>query len=200
MSGHYPELRRALRADVHRYTGGFSRSTLLKLIFINRTFRVIYSMRLSQALSDSRNPVGRFLFTLARIFHRWTTHQAGMDLPWRTQIGEAFHINHGWSIVVNHNAKIGRNVTMFQGVTLGQKDDITPEGRTTSYPTIEDDVWVGPYAMIFGGVTIGAGSRVGGGAVITKDVPPHAIVVGNPQHVVSEDALLDVMHRVEFND
>jgi len=196
MERNYPPLKRAVRADVIRYNGRYSRKALIKLVLTRRTFRPIYSLRLCQHFSQSRNP-------LARIFHYWTTHNASIDFPWRIQLGEGFYINHGWGMVISPRSVIGRNVTLFHGVTLGQKDDITAEGRTTSYPTLADDVWVGPHVVIIGGVTVGEGSRLGGGAVIAKDVEPHTIVVGGGQRVVQENATPDVENRVpveEFAD
>jgi serine O-acetyltransferase len=122
-----------------------------------------------------------------------------MDLTWSTAIGGGFRIAHGWGLVITPNARIGRNVTVFHGVTIGQKDDIAPDGsRTTSYPTIEDEVWIGPHAVIVGGVTVGRGSRIAAQAMVTEDIPPHRIVGGNPLRLLREDAPPDVVNPVTF--
>ena len=106
-------------------------------------------------------------------------------------------LTHGRGIVVNVNAIIGSNVTLFHGVTLGQRDSISRDGtRTTSYPIIEDDVWIGPHAIIVG-VKIGKGSRIAGGAYVFVDVPPHSVVVGNPGKIVKTDCTSDVVNRWE---
>jgi len=98
-------------------------------------------------------------------------------------------------LVITPGAVIGKNVTLFHGVTLGQRDHIAHDGtRLTDYPVLEDQVWVGPHAIIVGGVTIGEGSRVAGGAFVTEDIPPFTLVGGNPAVVWKADAAPDVDH------
>jgi serine O-acetyltransferase len=112
-----------------------------------------------------------------------------MDFPWEASVGPGFAIVHGWGLVVSPDARIGANVTVFHGVTIGRKDDIAPDGSRVvgGAPTIEDGVWIGPHALVVGPITIGAGSRIAGGAVVTKDVPPRSLVTGNPGKVVASD-------------
>lgn len=120
---------------------------------------------------------------------------AAIDLSWRTSIKGGFKIEHGWGCVVNKNSKIGSNVTMLHGVIIGQKDKILNDGsRVSFFPTIEDMVWIGPNAIIVGGVTIGAGSRIAGGAFVCESVPAFSIVVGNPGKVVANNCLPDVVN------
>ena len=107
--------------------------------------------------------------------------------------GEGLALTHGFGLVVNPCAQIGNNVTLFHGVTLGRRDRISHEGeRLTEYPTLEDDVWVGPHATIVGGVIIGRGSRIAGGAFVTRSVPPYSIVSGNPASIVKSNCVPDV--------
>jgi len=61
-----------------------------------------------------------------------------------------------------------------------------------SYPVIEDEVWIGPHAVVIGGVRLGRGSRIAAGTVVTSDVQPHAIVGGNPMRILAKDAECDV--------
>jgi serine O-acetyltransferase len=94
---------------------------------------------------------------------------------------------------MNPNAVIGKNVTFFNGVTLGQRDRISQDGtRTTGYPVIEDEVWIGPHAIIVGGVIIGRGSRIAGGSFVVESVPPYSTVMGNPAVVVKSGSHPDV--------
>lgn len=86
-------------------------------------------------------------------------------------------------------------MTLLHGVTLGRLDRLLPDGtRETGYPTLEDQVWVGPHAVIIGGITIGQGSRIGAGAVVTESVPPGSVVVGNPSRVVRSGCQPDVVN------
>ncbi|MCP5267227.1 MAG: serine acetyltransferase [Burkholderiaceae bacterium] len=183
-----------LKADTHRQYGRFSMAALAKGFLANRTFRVLVSLRLCQGVSRA-NPLARLMLPPCKLLHRLTTSLAAMDLPWRTTVGAGLALTHGWGLVVNQEARIGRNVTLFHGVTLGRRDRIAPSGeRLVEYPVIEDEVFVGPHAVIIGGVTIGRGSRIAAGAVITEDVPAHSVVAGNPAAVVKSGCTPDVMN------
>jgi serine O-acetyltransferase len=121
-------------------------------------------------------------------------------LPWRTEIGPGFVITHGWGLVLSPSATIGSNVTVFHGVTIGQKHTISDSGRVKSYPSIEDQVWVGPHAVIAGEVVIGQGSRIAPGTVVTDDVEPYSIVGGNPMRVIKTDALPDIVNPAKLSE
>ncbi|QAY77489.1 serine acetyltransferase [Sphingosinicella sp. BN140058] len=184
-----------LDADIFRATARGGWGQLIKLMIKSRTFRPIATLRAYQALR--RRSWGRPLAPIAAIAHRLACHGAAIDLPLRTAIGHGFAIAHGWGIVVNQHARIGRNVTLFHGATIGQGDRIARDGsRETFYPVIEDDVWIGPHAVVVGAVTVGAGSRILAGAVVTADVPPASIVAGNPGTIVKQDCVPDVTNRV----
>lgn len=183
-----------LKADTYRQYGKFSWGHVAKGLVLRRTFRPVVTMRLCQAAAARRGAY-RFMLLPLKVMHRIATHSAAMDFSWQTKIGGGLALTHGWGLVVNQGAVIGRNVTLFHGVTLGQRDRIAPDGtRLTEYPVIEDDVWVGPNAIIVGGVTIGRGSRVAGGAFVTESVPAYSVVAGNPAAIVKENCTPDVMN------
>ena len=185
----------ALRADTFRRVGRCGIGAILHEAVTSRAFLPIVSLRMCQAAAAG-GP-SRPLLPLLRALHLLTTHNAAMDLPWRTSIAPGFAIDHGWGLVISSSARIGRNVTVMQGVTLGRRDRITKDrGRLTDHPVIGDDVWIGPNATIVGGVTIGRGSRIAAGALVTLDVPPYSVVVGNPGSVMRSDALPDVVNPI----
>lgn len=182
----------ALKADTHRQYGRFNFGILLKGAIIRRTFRIVVTMRLCQAAAKYHGPI-RLLLIPLKILHRIATHLAAVDFPWDTKIGPGLALTHGWGIVVNSGATIGNNVTLFHGVTLGRRDRIAPDGtRLIEYPVIEDEVWIGPHAIIVGGITIGKGSRIAGGAFVVESVPPYSIVSGNPSTIVKTNCTPDV--------
>lgn len=185
----------ALKADTHRQRGHFSLKQLIASTLTQRTFRPILTMRLCQGISESTYPF-RITLPFFQALHRITCHMACIDLPWRTEIAGGLIITHGWGLVINQEAKIGSNVTLFHGATLGRRDRIAPNGdRMTEYPTIGNDVWIGPHAIIVGGVTIGEGSRIAGGSFVSQDVPPFSVVVGNPSFVAKENCTPDVINK-----
>ena len=184
----------ALKADTHRQYGCYSYACLLKGFILRRSFRPVVTMRACQAAS--RMPLLRHvLLPLCRVAHRLAAGSAMMDLPWNVRAGPGIILSHGWGLVVNEQARIGANVTIFHGVTIGRRDRIARDGsRCEGYPVLEDEVWVGPNAIIIGQVTIGRGARIGGGAFVTDDVPAQAVVVGNPAVIVKEGGRPDVMN------
>jgi len=186
-----------LRADTHRQYGQFTWGHVIKGVMTCRTFRVVVTMRLCQAVAAQKHL--RFLLFPLRVVHRWATHRAAMDLPWETEIGAGIALTHGWGLVISRGAKIGSNVTLFHGVTIGRRDRISSHGtRHTEYPVIEDEVWVGPHAIIVGGVTVGHGSRIAGGAFVVSNVPAYSVVSGNPSSIAKTNCTPDVMNRASL--
>lgn len=185
----------AMKADTYRQYGQFSWGYLIKGVIARRTFRPVVTMRLCQGIATSEGVI-KLTLPFFKVLHRIATHNAAVDLSWRTEIGGGLAITHGWGLVVNQGARVGNNVTLFHGVTLGRRDRISREGeRFTEYPVLEDEVWVGPHAIIVGGVTIGRGSRIAGGAFVTDSVPSYSVVSGNPAVIIKSNCVPDVMCR-----
>jgi serine O-acetyltransferase len=106
---------------------------------------------------------------MSELIHRRT----GIDIHPGAEIGESFFIDHGTGIVIGGTAVIGKNVKLFQGVTLGALSVKKEESGHKRHPTIEDDVTIYANATILGGDTIiGHGSIIGGSVWITQSVPP----------------------------
>jgi len=185
----------ALKADTHRKFGYTAPRLALKGALLDPAFRVLACLRLCQAAQQLASPWREMAVLPARLLYRMVSQMAGIEIPWRTDIAPGLALTHGRGIVVNAGARIGRNVTLFHGVTLGQRDHIDAQGRRhTLYPTIEDEVWIGPHAIIVGGVTVGKGSRIAGGAYVFEDVPPYCVVMGNPGQISRRDCTPDVQN------
>jgi serine acetyltransferase len=101
------------------------------------------------------------------------------ELPWKTTVGLRLTVFHGYALVVNDGTRIGDDVVLRHGVTLGHLVEGGP------CPVIGDRVEFGAGSSVLGPVKIGAGARIGAGAVVLSDVPPGATVVGVPARVVS---------------
>ena len=136
---------------------------------------------------------------MARALSQRVRHRTGIEIHPGATIGEGLFIDHGMGVVIGETTIIGRNVTIYQGVTLGG----TGKERGKRHPTIEDNVVIGVGATVLGNITIGTGSRVGGGAVVVNNVPPNCTVVGVPGRiVVREGARVDVvdLHHEDLPD
>jgi len=120
---------------------------------------------------------------------RFTSHVArfltGIEIHPGATIGHRVFIDHGMGVVIGEMAEIGDECTIYQGVTLGGTSLVKGAKR---HPTLERGVIVGANACVLGGFTVGAGARVGSGAVVTKPVPAGATAVGNPARIIEAKA------------
>lgn len=98
-------------------------------------------------------------------------------------IGEGLFIDHGSGVVIGETSEIGRNVTIYQGVTLGG----TGKETGKRHPTIGDNVVIGTGAKVLGSITVGADAKIGAGSVVVHPVPANTTVVGNPGRPVITD-------------
>jgi serine O-acetyltransferase len=127
--------------------------------------------------SCRRDPLGRVLCLVARVRLQRIGVRLGFVIP-RHVFGPGLALAHYGSIVVNGMVRVGRNCRIHPGVVVGELD-----GKA---PTIGDDVYLGPGAKLYGGISIGDGAAVGANAVVNRDVPPRVVVAGIPARVVSE--------------
>lgn len=101
----------------------------------------------------------------------------GIQIPVSCKIGEGFYIGHWGTIVVNSGVKIGKNVNISHGVTIGQLN----RGKRMGTPVIGNEVYIGPGAKILGNIVIGNNVAIGANAVVLDDVPDNACVAVSPQ-------------------
>ena len=117
---------------------------------------------------------------LARILSNIVRWYTGIEIHPGAVIGRRFFIDHGTGIVIGETAEIGNDVTLYHGVTLGG----TSWSKGKRHPTLGNNVVIGAGAKVLGPITISDGGRVGSNAVVTKDVPEGATVVGVPGRVI----------------
>jgi len=120
---------------------------------------------------------------LARIISQLSRFLTGIEIHPGAKIGRNLFIDHGMGVVIGETSEIGNNVTIYHMATLG---GIAPSINSNEqrlvkrHPTLSDCVVVGSGAQILGPVMIGANAKVGANAVVTKDVPANAVMVGIP--------------------
>lgn len=119
---------------------------------------------------------------IARLWSQRTRAITGIEIHPGAQIGRGFFIDHGAGVVIGETTEIGDNVTLYQGVTLGG----TGKDVGKRHPTIGNDVVIGAGARVLGPFIVGEGAKIGSSAVVLKEVPPYATVVGNPGRIVRQ--------------
>ncbi|PLT31306.1 serine O-acetyltransferase [Peribacillus deserti] len=124
-------------------------------------------------------------FFIARTISQISRFFTGIEIHPGAKIGRRFFIDHGMGVVIGETCEIGDNVTIFQGVTLGG----TGKEKGKRHPTIHDNVLISTGAKVLGSIVIGQNSKVGGGSVVLRDVPPNSTVVGIPGRVVIQNGV-----------
>ena len=117
---------------------------------------------------------------LARMVSQLAKFLTGIEIHPAAKIEGGVFIDHGMGVVIGETAEVKSGVVIYQGVTLGG----TGKEKGKRHPTIEKNVILSAGAKVLGGFTVGEGAKIGAGAVVLKEVPPHATVVGVPGRVV----------------
>ena len=168
-----PEVRAVLDTDVHAaFEGDPSAKSIDEIIFCFPGVTALIRHRLAHELYRLGSPM------LARIIAESAHSRTGIDIHPGAQIGEGFFIDHGTGVVIGETAIIGRNVRLYQAVTLGR--ETLRDGSATArslknyprHPIVEDDVVIYAGATMLGRITIGRGSSIGGNVWLTHSVPP----------------------------
>ena len=120
---------------------------------------------------------------IARIISQFSRFLTGIEIHPKAKIGKNLFIDHGMGVVIGETSEIGDNVTIYHMVTLG---GISPSINSDSqrqikrHPTLMNNVVIGSGAQILGPVIVGENAKVGANAVVTKDVPNNAVMIGIP--------------------
>jgi serine O-acetyltransferase len=151
--------------------------TTLEVVTAYPGLHAVLLHRLSRRLWDlNLKWLGRMNSHLARFL-------TGIEIHPGATIGRRFFIDHGMGVVIGETAQIGDDCTLYHGVTLGG----TSWAKGKRHPTLLNGVVVGAGAKVLGPITLGENSRVGSNAVVVKDVPDGATVVGVPARVAGGD-------------
>ena len=171
-----PDIQRMLWSDVQAaYDGDPSLHRIEEAVACMPGVEALLCHRLAHALHELAVPI------LPRMIAEHAHSATGIDIHPGARIGERFFIDHGTGVVIGETAVIGREVRLYQGVTLGAKSfPVGEDGRLVKghprHPILEDGVVVYSGASILGRITIGAGATIGGNVWVTKDVAPGSVV------------------------
>ena len=120
---------------------------------------------------------------VARIISQFSRFLTGIEIHPKAKIGKNLFIDHGMGVVIGETSEIGDNVTIYHMVTLGgisPSIDSNDQRNVKRHPTLKNNVVVGSGAQVLGSVVVGENAKIGANAVVTKDVPENAIMVGIP--------------------
>ena len=149
----------------------------LSLILTYPGVKAVFFHRLANFFSTAKFDL------IARIISQFSRFLTGIEIHPKAKIGKNLFIDHGMGVVIGETSEIGNNVTIYHMVTLGgiaPSINSNDQRNVKRHPTIEDEVVIGSGAQVLGPVTVGCCAKIGANAVITKDVPEKAVMVGIP--------------------
>ena len=167
----FARMRRDIRVVFERDPAAQS---TLEVVLCYAGLHAIWAHRLSHALYL------RGWVLVPRLISNFARLLTGIEIHPGATIGEGLFIDHGTGIVIGETAEIGRNVTLYQGVTLGG----TGKEKGKRHPTLGNNVVVASGAKVLGSFTVGDHAKIGAGSVVLRPVPAHATVVGIPGRIV----------------
>lgn len=162
--------------DLYRYYGEKGESLAKRIL---RPIELKYIALFRKANATKLKPL-KLYYTIKLKLLSYKTH---IQIPARTQIAEGFYIGHSGRVVINPEAKIGKNVNVATGVTIGYEN----RGSRKGAPTLEGNCWVGTNSVIVGNVNIGEDVLIAPLTFVNFDVPSHSIVIGNPAKIIHKE-------------
>jgi len=177
---------------VYRYRGSADWRAFLSAYRHEPGFRFTYYLRKVAFYAARKKSLGIFPYIYNRILLNRYRFKYGFDISPTTVIGPGLYIGHFGGVVISPYAKLGSNINIAQGVTIGAES----RGPRRGAPTLEDRVWVGTGAIIVGNITIGCGALIAPGAFVNFDVPANTVVLGNPGKVVSHSGSAGYVNRI----
>jgi serine O-acetyltransferase len=182
-----PPLRELIRSDLYRNLGAHDyRWRAYRAVWLySPGFRFLFWLRIAQALrgggQGQRRGWKRVAFWAAHGIAHHYGYKFGFDIPVSVRIGRGLKLGHFGGVVVQAHVTIGENCTLSHGVTIGAVID----GERKGTPTIGDRVWIGAGAFILGGIRVGNDALIGPSAMVIRDVPENARMVGPEARMVS---------------
>ena len=153
----------------------------LSLILTYPGVKAIFFHRLANFFSTAK------FHLIARIISQFSRFLTGIEIHPKAKIGKNLFIDHGMGVVIGETSEIGDNVTIYHMVTLGgiaPSINSNDQRNVKRHPTIENEVVIGSGAQIIGPIKIGNNARIAANAVVVKDVPENATMVGIPAKAV----------------
>ena len=168
-------------SDLYRYEGQCNKKLIIKHLVLTPGFKYTFFLRSCQYLANKNTKLIRPIYVIFRIILHHYTYKYGISIDPETNIGKGLYIGHFGSIIISSKAIIGKNCNISQNVTIGKSN----RGKNMGYPTIGENVYIGPGAKVIGAVHVGNNVAIGANCVVTQDIPDNSVVVGVPGRVIS---------------
>lgn len=149
-----------------------------RYLITNNSFKYCFWFRLGSWTKGKKALIP--IYAIAWMMHRHYTFKFGIQMPLCTPVEGGLSFNHFSCVIINGSTRIGRNCTIFHGVTTALKMG----GRNVGVPSIGDNCVLGPGCKILGNVTIGDNVFVGANAVVTHNIESNSVVAGIPAKVI----------------
>lgn len=166
-----------ISSDLYRYCGNTKTISFVKCFLISPGFKYSFFLRICQFLKNKN----RILYYIFRLTLRHYGFKFGFDIPVDTKIGYGLYIGHFGGVVVSSKAIIGDNVNISQNVTIG----FNSRGKRKGYPTIKDECFIGPGAVVIGAITVNRNVCIGANAVVANDCLENEVIIGIPGRTIS---------------
>ena len=181
-------------SDLFRITRDKNYSVLIRNILFGESFKYIFWMRTCRFMRGKKW-LKYTIYPLSLFMLQHYKYKFSIGIPFLTEIGPGFYIGHFGGIFIYPDCKIGKNCNLSQEVTIGN----VPRGQNKGYPTIGDNVYIGPGAKIIGCVKVGNRVAIGANCVVTKDVPDNAVVVGVPGKIISFEGSEGYVRNTDYD-
>ncbi|AGK95890.1 serine O-acetyltransferase [Clostridium pasteurianum] len=181
-------LRYNIYADFYRaYGAKVSKKQILKLLFrfSNQGPKYIFYMRLANYFKKTNKNLFRMILSIH--LNRMSVKH-GVEISYKSKIGEGLSIPHFNNIIMGENVVIGKNCTILQGTTIGSN---LFKSRY-KIATIGDNVLIGAGAKIIGPITIGNNVTIGANSVVTTDIPNDVVIAGSPAKIISYKPAIEI--------
>lgn len=178
------------RSDIARYLlvkAPYGRSRFVKgvLILIDSDLHCVMAYRFGRYTDSLRSRKGALsipVLVVYKVWHRWVTHIHHVDISKRADIGPGLLLMHRHGVMIGP-ITMGRDCVVHQNVTLGERI----AGGAHDVPELGDRVWIGPGAILSGGITVGDDVTISAGTVLSKSVSSGCLVGGNPGRVLAQE-------------